>query len=156
MSPSYLTIRPFTIENSVWNFWAASPLFFRLKAAHHKFPVQQCNQILLNNSISLASYSGWRKPWYHLYFLILRNALLVWAQGQTCTSGHTCGILDMVTWKYVIHYMKDKLKSVEYFLLCLLQDTTLPLFIAIFELMSAVCALSNFYGSRRRFPPWTE
>ena len=31
-------------------------------------------------------------------------------------------------------------------------------FIALFQLidMSAVCALLNLYGSRRRFPPWTE
>ena len=52
--------------------------------------------------------------------------------------------------------MNNELKSVEYFLLCLMQDTILPLFIAVLELMSAVCALSNFYGSRRRFPPGTQ
>ena len=66
--------------------------------------------------------------------------------------------IRLIKWKYIIHYMKDKLKSVEYFILCLLQYSTLPFIIALFELIvkSAFCALWNFYGSRRRFPPRTE
>ena len=68
--------------------------------------------------------------------------------------------LGKIVWKYIIQYMSGKLKSVEYFILCLIQDASFPLFTAIFELMimdmSAVCPLLNFYGSRRRFPPRTE
>ena len=38
-------------------------------------------------------------------------------------------------YKHVIHYIKGELKTVEYFIPCILLHTTLPLFIAIFELM---------------------
>ena len=53
--------------------------------------------------------------------------------------------------------MIDKLKSTEYFF-PFPNTRFYTFFIALFQLidMSAVCALLNLYGSRRRFPPWTE
>ena len=53
--------------------------------------------------------------------------------------------------------MIDKLKSTEYFI-PFPNTRYYTFFIALFQLidMSAVCALLNLYGSRRRFPPWTE
>ena len=71
-------------------------------------------------------------------------------------QGHTIFPYSML--KHVMHYMNDELKTVEYSILCTLLHTTLPLFIAIFELMGmwAFCTLFNFYGSRRCFPPRTE
>ena len=53
--------------------------------------------------------------------------------------------------------MIDKLKSTEYFI-PFPNTRYYTFFIALFQLrdMSAVCALLNLYGSRRRFPPRTE
>ena len=81
-------------------------------------------------------YDWYRPMKYEVMHLWAVFVHLSIEEGYTIVIFSCClNCIKTKMWKYFMHYMNDKLRSVEYFIISLLQDNTIPPFNAIIEFM---------------------